>query len=166
VERLREQGLELNDAAVRAGLAGVSWPARLEVVGRAPLVVLDCAHNVASARAVAETLRASLPLPPGGRRLLIFASSGDKDLAGMFEVLAPHFDAVLLTRFTTNPRSVSPEKLAEVLRRVSGLAPVLCATPTEAWQLARTAAAANDLIVVTGSVFLAGELRPLLIDGR
>jgi dihydrofolate synthase/folylpolyglutamate synthase len=163
VERLRDQGLRLDDEAVAAGLAQVTWPARLEVVGRSPLVVLDCAHNVASARAVVETLRMSFPLAPGGRRLLIFAGSGDKDLGGMFAVLAPYFDQVLLTRYVNNPRGVAPEPLAEMLQRVSDSRPVLCATSAEAWQLARTAAGLEDLIVATGSVFLAGELRPLLM---
>src|SRR5262249_22185568 len=46
VEELREAGLAVDDAAVAAGLASVRWPARLEVVGRRPLVVLDCAHNL------------------------------------------------------------------------------------------------------------------------
>src|SRR5262249_41763991 len=88
IEVLREQGWHLPDAAVAAGLAEVSWPARMEALGRNPLIVLDCAHNVASAEAVVETLLASFP---PSRRLLIFAGSSDKDLAGMFRVLAPHF---------------------------------------------------------------------------
>src|SRR5262245_58313510 len=59
IEELRQQGWSLPDGAVADGLATVQWPARLEVVGRQPFVVLDCAHNVASALAVVETLRAS-----------------------------------------------------------------------------------------------------------
>src|SRR5262249_32545547 len=56
VERLRAGGLHVPEGAVRTGLATVHWPARLEVVGRHPLVVLDCAHNVASASALVQTL--------------------------------------------------------------------------------------------------------------
>ena len=80
VEQLRSQGWHLPDRAVAAGLVEVHWPARLEVVLRQPLVVLNCAHNVASALAVAETLCHSFPQ---GRRILLFAGSSDKDLPGM-----------------------------------------------------------------------------------
>ena len=86
VEVLRQAGWDVSDAAVATGLAGVRWPARLEVVRRRPLIVLDCAHNVASAQALVETLRTSFPGPR--RRLLVFASSSDKDIAGILRELA------------------------------------------------------------------------------
>ncbi len=102
VEELRAQGWTVPDAAVSAGLAATDWPARMEVVGRRPLVVLDCAHNTASADALARTLRESFP---PCRRLLIFAGSNDKDLAGMFRILGPHFAHVFLTPYLGSARS-------------------------------------------------------------
>jgi len=137
----------------------VTWPARLEVMYRQPLVVLDCAHNVASANAVVETLRMSFAAT---RRLLVFAGSSDKDLAGMFRVLAPHFAEAYLTRYTDNPRGVAAEDLAKLWDANGGGSRALCRHPAEAWQAARSAAGTDDLICITGSVFLAGELRPLL----
>jgi dihydrofolate synthase/folylpolyglutamate synthase len=160
VEELRSAGWYLPDAAVAAGLATVTWPARLEVVGRRPLIVLDCAHNIASAEALVRTLQASFA---SARRLLIFAGSDDKDLAGMFRVLSPHFQHVFLTRYTNNPRGVPAERLAELLRANGDLPYTLCATPAEAYHAAHAAAAAEDILCITGSVFLAGELRPLLV---
>jgi dihydrofolate synthase/folylpolyglutamate synthase len=155
VEQLRAEGLTIADDAVAGGLADVRWPARLEVVARRPLVVLDCAHNVASAQALVDTLQASFP---PGRPLLVFAVSNDKDVAGILHVLAGHFDHFFLTRFRSNPRSTPPEKLAEWL----GDRPrTLFQAPEEAWQAARGQAGPNDLICITGSVFLAGELRSL-----
>jgi dihydrofolate synthase/folylpolyglutamate synthase len=170
VETLRNEGLHIPDAAVASGLAGVRWPARLEVVGFRPLVILDCAHNVASAQAVVNTLLASFPaasptngagngLGAGGRRLLVFAGSSDKDLAGMFQVLAPHFAQVYLTRYGNKTRSATPEELLDLWRRTSDHPAMAFATAAEAWQAARAAAGPDDLICVTGSVFLAGELR-------
>ncbi len=160
VEQLREEGWHLPDAAVAAGLAEVCWPARLEVVGRKPLVVLDCAHNVASALALVRTLQSSFP---PARRLLVFAGSSDKDLAGMFRVLSPHFQHAFLTRYTDNPRSVSPEQMADLLRENGQLPATLCPTPGEAYRTALAAAGSEDMICITGSVYLAGELRPLLL---
>src|SRR5262249_39969698 len=88
IEKLRALGWRLDDEAVAAGLAEVRWPARLEIVGGQPMVVLDCAHNLASAQALVETLRTSFDRPAGSaRRLLVFAGSSDKDLAGMLQVL-------------------------------------------------------------------------------
>jgi dihydrofolate synthase/folylpolyglutamate synthase len=161
VELLREKGWHVPDEAIAAGLAEVTWPARLEVIGRRPLVVLDCAHNVASAQALADTLRTSFP---PARRLLVFAGSSDKDLAGMFRVLAPHFAHAYLTRYTDNPRGVAAEELAALWEANGGGARTLCRSPAEAWHTAREAAGADDLICLTGSVFLAGEMRPLLLD--
>ncbi len=161
VEILRSAGWHLPDRAVAAGLAGVIWPARMEVIGHRPVVVLDCAHNVASARAVVETLQASFP---AGRRLLIFAGSGDKDIAGIFRSLAPHFAEAWLTSFLQNPRAVPPERLAEFWRQAGGAAPLLAPDPIAAWTAARGRAEPEDLICITGSVFLAGELRPVLLN--
>lgn len=162
VETLQAEGWHLPDTAVAAGLAEVSWPARLEVVSRQPLIVLDCAHNVASALALVRTLQTSFP---PARRLLIFAGSSDKDLAGMFRVLSPHFAHAFLTRYTTNARSVPAENLAELLRANGDLPATLYPTSAEAYHAARAAAAPDDMIVITGSVFLAGELHPLLVAG-
>jgi dihydrofolate synthase/folylpolyglutamate synthase len=160
VEELRQIGLHLPDRAVTDGLREVYWPARMEVVGRAPLVVLDCAHNVASAVALVQTLEASFPPL---RRVLVFAASGDKDVAGMFRVMAPHFAAAFVTRYTNSPRALGAERLAE-LWAAAGPAPVqACATPAEAWEAARQEAGSDGLVCITGSVFLAGELRPRLV---
>jgi dihydrofolate synthase/folylpolyglutamate synthase len=159
VERLKPLGFQIRDESVGAGLAGVYWPARVEVVGRRPLVILDCAHNVASAQALVETMLASFP---PARRLLIFAGSSDKDLRGMLRVLAPHFNHAFLTRFTTNPRSVPLEQLAEMLRSTANLPFTLCPAPADAWGAATAQATPDDLICMAGSVFLAGELRPYL----
>jgi dihydrofolate synthase/folylpolyglutamate synthase len=163
VEVLRGAGWPIPDAAVASGLANVSWPARMEVVGRRPFVVLDCAHNVASAEALAEALQSSFP---PARRWLIFAGSGDKDLPGMLRVLAPHFAHAFLTRYTSSTRGMPAEELAALLRRTCDLPHTACPTPLDAWRAAREHAAPDDLICVTGSVFLAGELRPALVaDG-
>jgi dihydrofolate synthase/folylpolyglutamate synthase len=162
IEELREKGWHIPDHAVVAGLANVTWPARMEVVGRRPFVVLDCAHNVASADALVETLSHSFPPT---RRWLVFAGSSDKDLAGMFKVLNPHFRHVFLTRYRNSVRSVLPEGLAELLTHEGDLPFTLCPTPAQAWRAASTQAGPDDLICITGSVFLAGELRPLVVTG-
>ena len=160
VKELRAQGWPIGEAAVAAGLSSVDWAARLEVVRRRPLVVLDCAHNVASAEALVATLLESFP---PARRWLIFAGSGDKDLAGMLRVLAPHFAHAFLTRYTSSARGLPLENLAARLRGAVDLPYSLCPTPRDAWDEACGRAGPDDLICITGSVFLAGELRPIVL---
>ncbi|MFL5339318.1 MAG: bifunctional folylpolyglutamate synthase/dihydrofolate synthase [Gemmataceae bacterium] len=159
VEHLRQAGLTIPDAAVAAGLAGVRWPARLEVLGRAPWVVLDCAHNIASARAMVETIAESFS---PRRKFLVFAVSSDKDVPGMLRELAPHFDGFYLTRFGQNVRAVPPEQLAAWLADVADVPRLTFPSAADAWRAARAAAGPDDLVAVSGSVFLAGELRPLI----
>jgi dihydrofolate synthase/folylpolyglutamate synthase len=185
VEQLREIELQIDDLAVQLGLLSVHWPARAEIVYGEPIVVLDCAHNVASAQALIDTLRTSLPPTKAERqancaeysaalrtenslekRLLVFAGSNDKDLPGILQVFAPHFDHIFLTRYSHSPRAVPVETLADILRQVSRVPFTLCPTPVEAWQAVCDAARSDDLICITGSVFLAGELRPVVLGNR
>jgi dihydrofolate synthase/folylpolyglutamate synthase len=160
VEQLRAAGWHISDTAVAGGLANVYWPARLEVLRHRPLVVLDCAHNVASAEALARTLQVSFP---PAKRFLVFASSDDKDVAGIFRVLGPQFQHVFLTRYGNNPRSMSPEELAGLLQRSADVSFATYSRAADAWQAARTLAEPADLICIAGSVFLAGELRPIIL---
>lgn len=164
MELLERQGVPIPDRAIAKGLANVHWPARLEVLGRRPTVVLDCAHNLASAQALIDTLAESIPLPEGARRHLIFAGATDKDLAGMLKLLRPMFSHVYLTRYSNNPRATGPMTLAEHLPAKTDYS--IHETAEDAWKEARRAAHERDLICVTGSVFLAGEMRPLILGSR
>src|SRR5262249_29223879 len=101
-------GWKIPESAITKGLATVELPARVEVVGRRPTVVIDAAHNVASASALVQTLSVSFQ---ARRRILIFATSRDKDASGMLAVLMPHFDRVILTRYQHNPRGMPLEEL-------------------------------------------------------
>ena len=157
-EVLNSQGLSISNAALGTGLAKVRWPGRIELVSRNPHVILDCAHNVPSALALAETLETEWPVR--GKRALVFAVSSDKDYPAMLRILAPRFDHFHLTKYGINPRCVPPEKLAELLQEVAPRkAFTLHETSHGAWTAARAATNPDDLICITGSVFLAGELQ-------
>lgn len=159
-EELMARGIAIGARAVADGLARVVWPARLEIVARHPFVLLDCAHNVASARALVQALTESFP--PSMRRHLIFGGNRDKDLAGMLAVLAPCFDNIFLTASQGTARCVAPEQLAALMPIEKQNAAVVCSDARDAWTRARLTATPGDLICVTGSVFLAGELRPII----
>jgi len=161
IECLRGSALSVPESAIRKGLADVRWPARIEVVGREPLVILDSAHNVPSVIALVRTLRESFPVR--GRKNVVFAVSSDKQHEEMLRILAGYFDAFHLTQYGNNPRCVDPRALADSLNRIAPhVAVTVHPTSADAWQSARDWAGPGDLFCITGSMFLAGELQPLI----
>jgi len=166
IETLRGQGTPIPDRAVVEGLARVQWAARMECMRQAPVVLLDCAHNVDSAQALLQTLDAFYPKSPPGQRILVFAGSRDKDLPGMLALLHPAFDRILFTQFTSTGRATPPTEMAAMLSASSSASIELFDTPQAAWLRARAIATPSDLICVTGSVFLAGELRPIILHDQ
>ncbi len=157
LHELRAAGLHIPDAAVARGLADVKWPARIEVVSRRPVVILDSAHNVPSATALVTTLRQWVPVT--GAKRVVFAVSSDKQYEEMLKLLAGYFNHFHLTQYGNNPRCVPVEKLAELLAAVAPGKPfTLHSTAADAWAAACAATTPDGLVCVTGSVFLAGEL--------
>jgi dihydrofolate synthase/folylpolyglutamate synthase len=149
--------VELAAAAERA-FAAAKLPARVEILCRAPAVVVDSAHTPASARALA----AALELIPHERRHLVLSVSADKSLDGILAPLLAGAVQVTVTRAEPR-RSLSPEEVAAVVRR---LAPsvVLHAIPNPflAVRTARERLAPGDLLCAAGSVYLAGIARRVL----
>ena len=168
VDQLRGQSWEIPETAVRRGLADASCPARVEIVRQRPLVIIDGAHNAASIRALLETLD---ELHSGGRRLLVFATTRGKDTPGMLRELMCRFDRVYFTRYLMNPRSEDPQRLLRLARQIVGeggdrpksCQVEFCADPIVAWRTARKQLTELDLLCVTGSFFLAAELRSVLL---
>ena len=89
----------------------------MEVLGESPWVVIDGAHNVVSAQALATTLLTCFPASP---RTLVFGTTRDKDLTGQLRALLPLFDTVIATRYVENPRSVPPEDIALAIAAIDG----------------------------------------------
>lgn len=170
VRTVAEQGWDIPESAIRRGLLAANSPARVEMIGQRPVQIVDVAHNLASVEALVRVLDERFAKK---RRVLVFATSRDKDTAGMLRLLLPRFDRVVLTRFLNNPRAVEPEELLQMARtmqvevRDQGSQSALIETqptPLEAWQRAQKLAGEDDLICVTGSFFLAAELRPAMVE--
>ncbi len=149
---------------IRSGVAATRWPLRFEVVYLQPKIVLDAAHNPDAIAALVATLNE----PPwcSFRRVLIFAASRDKDAAGMLRQVLTLFDDIVLTRFETNPRSTSNDKLRSLAAAAAGDSPranvYVSANPESALAKARLLAGNDGLVCVAGSIFLAAEVRDLL----
>ena len=151
-------GFPVDADAIAKGFAQVSWPCRMEVLSLGPLLVADGAHNVYSV----ESLMASLPRYFDFQRLLLIAGvSRDKDVAGMVRRMAQGPSQVYATG-SRHPRSMSPPELARMLAG-QGVPVEEAGSPAEALAKATAAAGVNDLILATGSLFLAAEVREAVL---
>ncbi len=139
--------LGADEAAVRAGLAGLENPGRLEPF---PPFLLDAAHNPDGARALARALDDHFP---GRPRVLVFAASRDKDHRAMAEALRGRFRAVYLTRYP-GERSADPAALAPLFPGAAVVPDPLPAVETAA------RSHPGALVVVAGSIYLLGAVRP------
>ncbi|HEX4142093.1 MAG TPA: folylpolyglutamate synthase/dihydrofolate synthase family protein [Pirellulales bacterium] len=157
---LARSGFVVPEPAVRAGLATVQWPARLEILGRRPLVVVDAAHNVASIEAFLATLDQSFAARP---RVLVFATTCDKDVRGMLGALVGRFERIIFTRYQNNPRGLPADELMALTAELGPQACQVAADPRAAWEAARRCTPAEGLIAITGSFFIAAEMRPLVL---
>jgi dihydrofolate synthase/folylpolyglutamate synthase len=149
-----QERFPVTDADLREGLRAVSWPGRMDVMSMRPLVVLDGAHNPSAARALGDELRRALP----NRRLrLVFGAMRDKDWREMWTALRPLVTDAIVTQPRT-PRSAA----ADVIARVIGedVPARVIPDPEAAAVAALEASAPDDAVLVTGSLFLVGDVYP------
>lgn len=141
-------------SAIQSGLADVDWPGRLQVLSERPLIVLDGAHNAASAQALRKAVESTFQF----RRLfLVLGLSEGKDARGVLDAFAARPDGVFLTR-SRHERSAAPADLEPLVRAVAPQTRVsVHADLVTALEAALAAAQPDDLVLVTGSLFLVGE---------
>ncbi len=155
-------GARLDTSALRASVAAVEVPGRLEVFPGSPMVVLDGAHNPAGMQAMVG----ALPSVVGDRRPVVAVISllGDKDAAAMMGSLAAVADRIVTTR-STHSRAVPADALGRFAED-QGCPAEPVADPARALETARVAAGAGGVVVVAGSLYLLADLRPALAVGR
>ena len=146
-----------SELAIRSGLQNVSWPGRIEMILRDPAVIIDGAHNREGIDVLVDELRQLR----GGRRLrMLFAVMDDKDWRLMLETLAGVVDEIVFTRVSQLERSADPVLLQQEL--AGRLQSQVIPDPRSAVETLVQSAGPNELIVITGSLYLLGEVRPLL----
>jgi dihydrofolate synthase/folylpolyglutamate synthase len=154
LEQLRAQGVAWVENELRAGFQSVNWPARLEVIGHHPTMIVDGAHNADSMQKLILALNSSFSCE---RLIIVLGIARDKDLAGIAQALA-NSDTIILTH-AANPRAASIETLRAVFAEYAPHVQLLDAENSgEAMELATKLAAEKDLICATGSLYLAGEV--------
>ncbi len=160
LEAASEQGLPVPEKAVREGLRTVRWDGRLETVESRPLIVLDGAHNPDAAAVVSAYLADFRRLHSGSRVIVVLGMMRDKDCGGFLDHLLPCADEMIVTQ--ARMLRAAPVRELEALVRARGRTTLGCPDPADAMALARRMAAPDDLILITGSLMLVGEVKAIL----
>lgn len=154
IETLRSLGTDVSESAVRLGLRDVVWPARFEVLGDKPYFVVDGAHNVDSARSLAETLREYFP---DRQPWFVLAILSDKDIPAILRQLLPLARGAYFAR-SHHPRAADPRQLQEEAARYDAPTRVV-EDVALATRRALDQAGAKGLVVAAGSFSTAGAAR-------
>jgi dihydrofolate synthase/folylpolyglutamate synthase len=148
----------VSEEAIRRGLSSVVWPGRFEIVRERPWVILDGAHNGEGASALAEVLK---EFRRGRRIKLLFAAMEDKDWHAMLSLLLPLVDEVMVTRVRME-RSAEPGRIARWAAR--SLPHRIAEEAGAGLKVLFQEAGPDDIILVAGSLYLLGEVRPTAQD--
>jgi dihydrofolate synthase / folylpolyglutamate synthase len=157
---MRTNGYQVDDAALRAGIENVNWPGRLERLQTHPTVIADGAHNPEGWRMLKKALSA---YPKHKKRILILGAMEDKDIDKMLKILTPSAYAIIVCRPKTD--RASGRNTFEKFISFSDRKKVFWFEKSaEAYGKALSLAGKNDLVFITGSLFLVGELRERILS--
>jgi len=159
IEVLKKEGYAIVDHSIEAGFRYATFPARLEVLSASPLVILDGAHNPDGTAALAEAIRTYLS---GKKIIAIMGMLADKDVTSATQNLAGLFSHVI-TITPSNSRAMSAKDLAADWQNLGASAEPMDDIDA-AFRKALNLAGENGAVLICGSLYLAGELRPRAIE--
>jgi dihydrofolate synthase/folylpolyglutamate synthase len=148
---------------IHEGLVNVNWPGRLQLIEKpdGQKILLDGAHNVASAKVLRQALE---KIFPANERTLVLGALQDKDWREICELLAPLAEKIFVVPVASE-RSANPKELAEICRTANPAAEIfVCDSLKAAFEKSgsRENSPRQNFIVVTGSLYLVGEALKLL----
>ncbi|MGH9017484.1 MAG: bifunctional folylpolyglutamate synthase/dihydrofolate synthase, partial [Acidimicrobiales bacterium] len=153
-------GAPLATEVVEYACASVTVPARMEVVARAPLTILDGAHNVAGAQALAAGLIEELPVD--GETAIVIGMLEGRDPSAILQALLPTGVRSVVVCTAPSPRAMPAVAIADAAGGLGLDAEVVHAT-SEALTVARRRLTSEGRLVITGSLYVVAEARPLLV---
>jgi dihydrofolate synthase/folylpolyglutamate synthase len=156
IEALVSLGADISSQSIARGFSHVSWPGRLQILNREPMVVVDGAHNAYSMNKLVGAVKQYFEYK---RCFVIFGTSCDKDISGMAQELQPLGNHIIITS-SSHPRAASVSLVAEKFNTL-GFNAMAAGNITEALSKALALANNTDLILITGSLFVVAEA----IDG-
>ncbi len=152
LEALADTGVRISADTIYEGFRKVSWPGRFQILSREPLVVVDGAHNAYSMKKLVENIKKYFTWK---NCYVIFGTSSDKDIPGMLRELKTLGAQIVITS-SSHPRAASLASLTKKFRQSDGTA-LEAATIDKALRQTLERAGKTDLVLVTGSLFVAAE---------
>ncbi|MFW6109664.1 MAG: glutamate ligase domain-containing protein, partial [archaeon] len=141
--------------SVEKGLKNVTWPGRLELIHREPVIILDCAKDAEATQAVKKTIEEDL----NDRRIIAVVSiSSDKNIEGMIKNIAQVAEHFILTKHSVTYRATEPARLIKEIEKY-GKSYEVHLDREKAFKRAVEEAKGDDMVLVIGSVYLAGDAR-------
>jgi dihydrofolate synthase / folylpolyglutamate synthase len=154
---LQQRGFRISDDSIERGIATTVWPGRIEKIQSHPDVYLDGAHNPSAARELAHFVEESLK---GKKIFLLYGTLRDKAVDEVAGLLFPLAAEVILTAPATS-RAISAAQLEEIAAHYANKSTTI-ADASEAIEYALSKASPDDVIFITGSLYLVGQLRHYL----
>lgn len=154
IQVLMNKGIYIPDAAIIRGLQNTKWPGRLETVSFSPRIIIDCTHTPAGAKAVASEVKRIF-----GEVILVFGILKDKDVKSVAE----EFGQISKEVFTVEPntgRALPAELTSESFESYTKVQ--ICSSLREAISLAKEKAGLDGVVLITGSLYMAGEAMEVL----
>jgi dihydrofolate synthase/folylpolyglutamate synthase len=150
---LRERGVDVSDDSIVKGLGNVNWPGRIEVLSKAPLVILDASHTSDGAAVVAADIKKLAR----GRIILVLGVLNDKDL----DDIAKHFGSIASIAIATSPNTIRAFSAAAVREALRGNCTQveMIDDVGNAFARAMDISTSSDTVLVTGSLYTIGEGR-------
>ena len=157
IKALCECGMDISQKAIKEGFETVFFPARLEILQKNPVVMLDGSHNPDGVKALANALKENMP---DKRKIGIVGMLADKDVRTALSEIVPLFEEII-TVSPHNPRAMSAEELAEIISQYD--IPVSAEDDYEtAYKKALSKADRNDAVIIFGSLYLSGDMRKII----
>ena len=156
----KDAGIKISKDAMLDGFKNAVNPARFEVLKKEPLIILDGAHNADGMLAFSKAVK---KYTGGKKRILLMGMLSDKDSLTSSQYIEGLFDSAF-TVPVSNPRTRSSEDMAEILRKhIEDV--IVCNTPFEGFDKAlEKAKNTNAVLIICGSLYLAGEIRPYILN--
>lgn len=142
--------LKITNQALHQGIAKTKWLGRLDLISRKPLLMIDGAHNVAGALALQDFLRSIKE-----KKVLILGIAKDKDIPTIVKLIAPGFEKVIVTQgnFKPAPTKTIAREAKKYVQNVQEIP-----SPKEALEAAKKLVKGEELILATGSLYMAGDI--------
>lgn len=158
LEVLSQKWIQLGVGAVKEGLKNTIWPARLELIGNNPSVLIDGAHNYDGARSLRQALDEYFP---DRKIIMVLGMLGDKERARVISELVPRARYVVITK-PNSPRAGDWMQMAEEARRYVPLVDTvenIEAAVLKGLEVARE----GEMVCVTGSLYMVAEAREVIL---